>query len=184
MVRGKTYSTEGIILSRRNFGEADRILIIFTKFHGKVRAVARGVRRINSRKKGSLELFNHVKLFLVKGRSLPHIAEVEVKHSFPDWRKDLLRVGIAYHLSEVTNRLTPEEQEHKEVFALLLKAFSGLDKLDFWAIYPFVQTFKVKLLEELGFLERGKPVPKNLDIYIEDLINGQLKTKKFLQSLS
>lgn len=183
MVRGKTYSTEGIVLSRKNFGEADKILTIFTKFHGKLRVVARGVRRINSRKKSSLELFNHVRLFLVKGKNMDIVAEAEVKHNFTPWRKDLMRVGIAYHLSEVVNRLTPEQQEHREIFDLLIDAFSSLDQLDFWAIYPFVQSFKVRLLEELGFLERGKPVPKNLDIYIEDLINGNLKTKRFLATL-
>lgn len=183
MDKSRSYSTEGIILARKNFGEADRVLTIFTKRFGKIRAVAKGVRRITSRKKGSLELFNHTRLFLSRSRGLDIITEAETKHSFLTWRKDLARIGVAYHLSEVVERLTPEHQEHQEIFELLLDAYSNLQSLDYWAIYPFIQSFKVRLLEELGFLERGKPVGRNLDTYIEDLINGNLKTKKFLITL-
>lgn len=183
MDRNRTYSTEGIILLRKNFGEADRVLTIYTKHYGKLRVVARGIRRINSRKKGSLELFNWVKLFLARGRHLDVIAEVEAKNTFSSWRQNLTRVGVAYHLAEVVERLTPEGQDHQEIFGILADAYSTLHQLDYWAIYPFIQSFKVRLLEELGFLERGKPIPKNLDFYIEDLINSSLKTKKFLAQL-
>lgn len=181
---GRTYSAEGIILSRRNYGEADRVITIFCKHQGKVRVVAKGVRRINSRKKGALELFNHSRFFFARGRNMDIVAEVETKHNFNVWRKDLSRVGVAYHLCELVNRLTPLEQEHSEIFDLLFESLNSLDKIDYWAIFPYIQSFKVKLLEELGYLERGKQIPNNLDLYIEDLINGQLRTKKFLSLLS
>lgn len=179
----RTYATEGIILGRRNFGEADRILTIFTKHYGKMRVLAKGVRRPTSRKRGSLELFNHVRMFLVKGHNLDLITEVESKNTFSSWRKDLTKVAVAYHLAEVVARLTPEHQEHKDIFDLLHNAFSNLSGLDYWALYLFIQNFKVHVLEELGYLERDKAAPKNLDIYIEDLINGQLRTKRFLAQI-
>lgn len=182
-MRERTYATEGIILARRNFGEADRILTIFSKHYGKVRAIAKGVRRITSRKKGSLELFNHARLFLAKGHNLDIITEAESKNIFSNWRKDLTKVAVAYHLAEVVARLTPEHQEHKEVFDLLCEAYTTLGELDYWALYPFIQSFKVHALEELGYLERNKPAPRNLDIYIEDLINGKLRTKRFLAQI-
>jgi len=50
-------------------------------------------------------------------------------------------------------------------------------------LYPFIQNFKVRVLEELGYLERNKPTSRNLDIYIEELINGKLRTKKFLAQI-
>lgn len=179
----RTYATEGIILGRRNFGEADRILTIFSKHYGKIRAVAKGVRRLTSRKRGSLELFNHVRLFLAKGHNLDIITEAESKNIFSSWRKDLTRVGVAYHLAEIVARLTPEHQEHKEVFDLLVESYAHLGKLDYWALYPFIQSFKVHALEELGYLERNKPTPRNLDLYIEDIINGKLRTKRFLDTI-
>lgn len=182
-MRERTYATEGIILARRNYGEADRILTIFSKHYGKMRVLAKGVRRPSSRKRGSLELFNHVRLFLAKGHNLDIITEAESKNIFSGWRKDLTKVAVAYHLAEVVARLTPEHQEHKEVFDSLQNAFSNLAGLDYWALYPFIQNFKVQVLEELGYLERNKPTPRNLDIYIEDLINGQLRTKRFLGTI-
>jgi len=63
----RSYKAEGIILKRINFSEADKILTIFTKRHGKVRAIAKGVRRLTSRKAGSVELFNQAGLFLLEG---------------------------------------------------------------------------------------------------------------------
>ncbi len=182
-MRERTYATEGIILSRRNFGEADRILTIFSKHYGKMRVMAKGVRRPTSRKRGSLELFNHVRLFLAKGHNLDIITEAESKNIFSSWRKDLTKVAIAYHLAEVVARLTPEHQEHKEVFDLLCEAYANLCEYDYWELYPFIQNFKVRVLEELGYLERNKPTSRNLDIYIEELINGKLRTKKFLAQI-
>lgn len=182
-MRDRTYSTEVVVLARKNYGEADRLLTVFSKHYGKLRVIAKGIRRPTSRKKSSLELFSHTRLFLAKGRNLDIITDAEVKSSFLGWRKDLTKVGVAYHLAELVTRLSPERQEHREVFDLLLGSFAALGNLDYWSLYPFIQSFKVKLLEELGYLERGKPEPKKLDLYIEDLINGQLKTKRFLKVL-
>lgn len=182
-MREKTYFTEAVILARKNYGEADRLLVIFSKHYGKLRVIAKGIRRPTSRKKGALELFNHVRLFLAKGKNLDIITEAEAKDSFSGWRKDLTKVGVAYHLSELVTRLLPEHQEHKEVFELLLESFRSLSKLDYWSLYPFIQLFKIGLLEELGYLERGGNAPRDLDHFIEDLINSELKTKRFLKTL-
>ncbi|MBI2007607.1 MAG: DNA repair protein RecO [Candidatus Blackburnbacteria bacterium] len=182
-MREKTYATEAVVLARRNYGEADRLLTVFSKHYGKLRVIAKGIRRPTSRKKGALELFSHVRLFIAKGRSIDIITDAEVKNSFLVWRKDLTKVGVAYHLTEVVTRLSPEHQEHKEVFDLLLACFQNLSDLDYWGLYPFIQSFKVRLLEELGYLERGKNPPSNLDSFIGDLINGELRTKRFLKVL-
>lgn len=182
-MRDRSYSTEGVILARKNYGEADRFLTIFTKHHGKVTVVAKGIRKTTSRKKGALELFSYVRFFAAHGRNMDIITEVETKKNFNEWREDLTKVATAYHLAEIVNRLTAEKQENREVFEELVNAYEGLGKLDYWAIHPFVQTFKVRILEELGFVERGKPIPGNLDAYIEHLLNGKLRTKKFLSQI-
>lgn len=178
----RTYSTEAIVLARKNYGEADRILVVFSKHYGKLRLVAKGVRKTTSRKRGNLEIFNHIRLLVASGKSMDILADVELKNSFSKWRKDLTKIAVAYHLAEVVGRLTPEKQEHETVFNYLANALVDLSNINYWQLYDFIQSFKVHILEELGFLERGKPIPGNLDYYIEDLINGQLKTKKFLSS--
>ena len=180
-MKNRSYSTEGVILARRNQGEADRFLIIFTKHYGKVRVIAKGIRKTTSRKKGALELFSYVRFFAAIGRNMDIVTEVEIRNSFNSWREDLTKVATAYHLVEIVNRLTAEKQENREVFEELVEALERLGKLDYSAIHPFVQTFKVHILEELGFIERGLPIPGNLDAYIEHLINGKLRTKKFLE---
>lgn len=182
-MRDRTYATEAVILARRNYGEADRLLTVFSKHYGKLRVIAKGIRRPTSRKKSALELFCYTRLFLAKGRNLDIITDAEVKRNFSSWRKDLTKVGVAYHLVEIITRLSPEHQEHKEVFELLLRSFQNLSDIDYWSLYPFIQSFKIELLEELGYLERGKNPPPNLDSFIGDLINGELRTKRFLKVL-
>lgn len=178
----RSYKTEGIILARRNFGEADKILTIFTRYHGKIRVIAKGVRRTTSRKRGSLELFNSVSIFLVKGKTFDIITEAEVSDGFRAWRGDLLRVGIAYHLAEVVNKLTREGQEAKEVYQLLIESYTGLSNKDL-DVTSFVDGFKKKALTVLGFLAAGHGVV-NLDHYIEELSQSKLKTSRFLKSFS
>ncbi|MBI3289911.1 DNA repair protein RecO [Candidatus Microgenomates bacterium] len=179
----RTYSTEGIILARRNIGEADRLLTIYTKHYGKLKVVAKGIRRTTSRKRGSLELFTQVKFFAIKGKTFDIITEVEVKDNFNQWRRDLLRVGVAYHLTEVVNRLTQENQEHKKVYDLLFTAFNRLNDFDRAKLPTYIAAFKKAVLTELGFLneDRGRT---DYDSYIEELIQGRLRTKRFLHSLS
>lgn len=156
----RNYSTEGIILARKNFGEADRLLTIYSKQYGKIRVVAKGVRLPTSRKRGAIEIFSFCKFMLAHGKNLDILTDVEVKDNFEDWRGDLMRVGVAYHLCEVVDRLTVEHQEHKEVLYSLQECLESLGALDYWQLYPLVQNFKLEVLEELGFLSKSKPAPQ------------------------
>lgn len=180
----KSYSTEGVIIGRRSFGEADRILTIFSKHYGKLRVVAKGVRRPTSRKRGSLEIFSYVKIALVKGRNLDVVTEAELKDSFSSFRKDLVRVQVAYHLCEVVDKLTAEHQEHRAIFEQLVYSLGKLGSVYYSQLGQFVRSFKVFLLGELGFLERGKNEPREIDVYIEDIVGSALRTRKFLKSLA
>lgn len=182
-MRERTYKTEAIILTRRNLGEADRLVTCFSKHYGKLRVIAKGVRRPKSRKRGSLELFNQVTLFLAKGKTLDIITEAEVKNNFNPFRKDLLKVGMAYHLAEVINKLTREGQEHRKVYELLQNAYLELGNTNFWGLHRFITNFKKQVLEELGFLGRGKEMGE-LDFYIEELTQSKLRTKRFLRALT
>ena len=179
-----TYKTEGLILKRINFGEADKVLTIFTKHYGKICALAKGIRRITSRKGGNLELFNWVILFLFKGRNLDIITEAQVKDSFPGFRKDLKRIGIAYYFCELVDKLCPERQKNQEVFALLGQHLKGLEKKFDDSNYQtnFIRDFEVKLLEELGFWPKGRPT-EDMDIkaFIEGIIEKRIKSRDFLQ---
>ena len=100
----RSYKTEVIVLKRINFGEADRLVTVFSKSHGKQRLVAKGIRKITSRKKGHLELFTQVQLQVAKGKNLDLITEAATVNSFPKLRHNLNRVRIAYLLAELVDQ--------------------------------------------------------------------------------
>ena len=81
------YKVEGIIIKRRDQGEADRIITLFSRSKGKISLKAKGVRQSNSRRAGSLELFNRVKAGVARGHSdLDILTEVEVLDAYSSWR--------------------------------------------------------------------------------------------------
>jgi len=178
-----SFKTEGIILKRMNYGEADRILTIYTSHHGKIRAMAKGVRKLQSRKAGSLELFNHSVLFLIKGKNLDLITEAQAINLFKSWRKNLIKVGIAYYLCELVDKLTPDNQPHEAVFELLKETFK---KIGLKENKILVREFEEKLLNELGFgvPEVLRQTQGSLKTYVESIIEKKLNSPKILRQLN
>lgn len=176
-----TRKTEGIILRRRNFGEADRILTVYTKHFGKIRVIAKGIRKITSRKASSLELFNHIFLVLAKGKNLDIVTEVEVINAFSFLRKNLLKATIAYYFCELVDRLTPDEQENRQVFEILK---NYLAKIKFVRPADLVREFEENLLQELGFgiPEDIKKIRGSLRFYIEGIIEKKLNSPEIVKS--
>lgn len=167
----RSYKTEGIIIKRVNFGEADRILTIFTKHYGRIKAIAKGVRRIVSRKAGNLELFNQVILFLSMGKNWDIITDVEVVNNFAKQRQELDWVGQAFQIAEVVDKLTAEREENRRVFKLLKNALGNLDK-------EVVVQFEIDLLGELGFGTPKDKSEKSVVHFIENIIEKRLKSKR------
>jgi DNA repair protein RecO (recombination protein O) len=73
----RSFRVEAVVLRHANWGEADRILTLYTREQGKLRAVAKGARKIRSRKAGHLEPFTHITLQLAKSRDIPIVTQVE-----------------------------------------------------------------------------------------------------------
>ena len=91
------FRDRGVVLRTYRLGEADRIVVFLTEHHGKVRAVAKGVRRTTSKFGARLEPLTHVDLLLWQGRSdLDIVNQVEVLDSFRAVREDLARVRAAW----------------------------------------------------------------------------------------
>lgn len=143
-----TFTTEGIIVKRSNFGEADRILTIVTPFKGKIKVLAKGVRRITSRRGGNVEMLNKVKIQVFHGRGLDLLTEAESFLTFPKIKNDLLLSSYGSHLAELSDRLLPEEQPNPQVYNLLVTALELLEKNP---RQIFIRAFEVKLLSVLGF---------------------------------
>jgi DNA repair protein RecO (recombination protein O) len=124
--RERTFRTEAIVLRRRDFGEADRILTLFTPESGKIRAVAKGIRKPRSRKAGHLELYTRSNLFLAKGREMDIITQAVTVESYRPLREDLLRSTYGSYCVELLDKFTPDEAENKPLYDLLAQALGWL----------------------------------------------------------
>src|SRR4051794_4601752 len=102
------YKDEGVVLKTIKLGEADRILTLFTRRNGKVRAVAKGVRKTKSRFGGRLEPFTNVSLMIYAGRSLDTITSADILTSFREVRGDYARLTAAAAMAELVDKITLE----------------------------------------------------------------------------
>ena len=127
MRRVRVYTTEAIVLKRQNLGEADRIVTLYTPDEGKLRAVAKGVRRPASRLAGHLELFSLSLVQLARGRELDVLTQAETREAFRNVREDLACTSQAYYALELVDRFTPDRLEHRAVFHLLRELLETLD---------------------------------------------------------
>ncbi|GAB4416518.1 MAG: DNA repair protein RecO [Anaerolineae bacterium] len=124
--RERTLRTEAIILRRQEIGEADRLLVLLTPAHGKLRALAKGARKPIARKAGHLELYALVDMQLARGREWYYVREAETKEPFLFLREDLTRTAYASHLVELIDRFTGEQDVSRAEFALLRDALGWL----------------------------------------------------------
>ncbi len=178
---GRTYKSEGVVLKRTNFGEADKIVTIFSKHYGRITVLAKGVRRLTSRKRGDLEVFNQITFFASKGKGIDIVTETQLQNCFSSWRKDLQKVAVAYQLCEMVDKLTVEGTEQEEVYELLAKDLELLSELKNEKSGNFLGSFGIRLLILLGYWPKAKPLPRNfkVSVFIEDIIEKELKSKKF-----
>jgi DNA repair protein RecO (recombination protein O) len=124
------YRDEGVVLRSLRLGEADRIVTMVTEGHGKVRAVAKGVRRTTSKFGGRLEPLSHVALQCWSGRELDTVTQVEVLDGFRAVREDLVRVAKAFTLLEVVDQLAQERHPNPRLYETLVGALRSLDHAD------------------------------------------------------
>lgn len=178
------YKAEGVILKRRNTGETDRIVTVFTKQHGKLRLLAKGVRRVTSRRGPHLEIFSHVVLLAHRGKTLDSISEIVPITTFDTIRGDLERISVGYFYCELVNTLLAEKQEHQDVFLLLLIALQQLNSDHSDNIYNHSKHFTLELLWTLGFLPRTKTIGgKKLQDFVESIAEKRLHTPHFVRRL-
>lgn len=171
----RIYKVEAIILKRRNVGETDRILTVFTKEYGKLRVIAKGIRRITSRRAPSLEVFNRVVLLLHHGKTLDSVTEVDLRDGYQTLRKDLVLINAAYYACELVDVLLPERQEHRDIYDLLVNYLNtpNLDRAD---------RFALSLLHILGFLPPSRILQSSEIVpFVERIAERHIRSYHFLQ---
>ena len=128
--RQRVYRTEAIVLRRTDFGEADRLLTVFTPERGKLRLVAKGVRKPTSRKSGHVELFSHGQFLVAVGRDLDIVTQAETLEPFLPLRENLMRTTYAYYIAELADAFSAERDENRPLFDLLKDALGWLCAID------------------------------------------------------
>ena len=144
-----TLAVEAVVLRHSNWGEADRLLVLYSREQGKLRAIAKGVRRLRSRKAGHLEPFTCAKLLLARGRDLWIVTQAETVDAYLPLREDLIRTGHAAYLVELIDRFTYEEGENRQLYQLLLDTFHRLTGEQ--DVFTAIRFFEIHLLDLLGF---------------------------------
>jgi DNA repair protein RecO (recombination protein O) len=143
------YKEQGIVLRTMKLGEADRIVTFLTQGSGKVRAVAKGVRKTKSRFGGRLEPFTHVDLLLYQGRELDIVTQAETITSFREIREDYARFAAGEAVLEAIDRVAQEHERSVRTFMLLL---GGLRQLAATGDPPaVVDAFLLRLAALAGF---------------------------------
>jgi DNA repair protein RecO (recombination protein O) len=142
------YKDEGVVLKTMKLGEADRIITLFTRDNGKVRAVAKGIRKTKSRFGGRLEPYTRVSLLVYRGRNLDTITSADIVTSGKDLRADYERLVAASALADLVDKFTPEQERAPSVYRLLV---AGLEALGTHGATTVVPAFAVKLLSISGY---------------------------------
>ncbi|HEX6399168.1 MAG TPA: DNA repair protein RecO, partial [Actinomycetota bacterium] len=142
---------QGVVLRSTKLGEADKIVTVMTQGSGKVRGVAKGIRKTTSRFGGRLEPFTHVNLMLYRGRgSLDTITQAEIIAPHRAIRDDLARFAAGETMLEAVDRVA---EEHERNVRLVLLLLAGLRALDAKPADPaaVAESFVLKLLSVSGF---------------------------------
>lgn len=146
----RSFRVEAVVLRHVDYGEADRLLTLYTRQLGKTRGLAKGARKIASRKAGHIEPFTHVKLQLAKGRDMFVVTQADTVDAYLPLREDLILTSQAAYVLELLDRFTYEDEtENSAIFRLLTDTLSRLaSQLDPWLV---IRYYEIRLLDHLGF---------------------------------
>ncbi|MBA2289582.1 MAG: DNA repair protein RecO [Chloroflexia bacterium] len=148
-IRNRLYSTEAIVLARRNLGESDRICDVYSVRYGKLSVIAKRARRSDNRDGRSLDLLSRVLIHLYRGRNLDIVKSVEPVASHDGLRADLDAYGHACYLAELVRAMTEDRQPNEQLYSLLAQCLTLLsERVDPW---PVTRYFEYALLDASGF---------------------------------
>lgn len=145
----RSQRVEAIVLKHADFGEADRLLTLFSREQGKLRAIAKGARKPGSRKGGHLEPFSVVRLLLGKGRELAVVDQAEAIATNTALTENLEALGYASYAVELLDKFTQDHDEHQALYRLLRDTLARLSAGE--ELQLAVRYYEVRLLDQVGF---------------------------------
>jgi DNA repair protein RecO (recombination protein O) len=149
MARERTFRSEAIILRRTDFGEADRLLTLYSLEFGKMKAIAKGARKPQSRKTGHVEPLMRTRFLFAKGRDLSLITQAEMLEAYPGLRADLLRASYGSYAMELLDRFTVEDDKNEDVYRLAAEGLSWFELAD--DLQLTARFYELRLLTLVGY---------------------------------
>jgi DNA repair protein RecO (recombination protein O) len=146
----RSFRVEAVVLRHHDYGEADRLLTLYTRQLGKTRVLAKGARKIASRKAGHIEPFTQVKLQLARGRDILLVTQADTVDAYLPLREDLILTSQASYVLELLDRFTyVDDTENPSTFRLLTDTLARLASNDDpWLV---IRYYEMRLLDHLGF---------------------------------
>ena len=145
----REYQTEAIVIRKTKLGEADSILTFFTPHLGKIQGFARSLRKPKSRLAGHLELLTYSTVSFVRGHNLDTIVGAQTINAFLPLKNDLWLMSCGLYITELVNQFTPEHQENRAIFQLMLDTLELLPKAESKEL--LLRYFELHLLESAGY---------------------------------
>jgi DNA repair protein RecO (recombination protein O) len=145
----RSQRVEAIVLKHSDFGEADRLLTLYSREQGKLRAIAKGARKPGSRKGGHLEPFSRVRLLLGKGRELAVVSQAEAVETNSALTENLEALGYASYVVELLDRFSGDHDENAGLYRLLRDTLQRLTAGE--DLQLAVRYYEVRLLDQVGF---------------------------------
>jgi DNA repair protein RecO (recombination protein O) len=146
----RSFRAFAVVVRHSDWGEADRLLTLYTREQGMVRALAKGARKITSRKAGHLQPFTHITVQLAKGRDLLIVTQAETINAFLPLHDSLTKTGYAAYVVELLYRFSYEEEGgNPTLFKLLVETLDRIEKEeDAWLA---IRYYEMRLLDAVGF---------------------------------
>lgn len=162
------YTTTGIVLHNQDLGETDKIVTLYTQKFGKIRGVAKGVRKTTSKFGSSIEIFTYADYLLYgkENKELDIITQAQIIQSFKEIRADLDKITYGSFILEVVNTLVVGREKDLLLFTLILQTLTWLKEEINELIIP---TFVLKTMTLLGL----KPHLEKSCILCHQLINDE-----------
>lgn len=123
----ETFKAEGVVLHTDDFGDANRVVTLFTKEYGKMEVNAYGCRRMKSPLSGATQIFNHIAVELSRGAKVETIREADILHFYKNLTTDIERLSYAALFFEIVNRMTLPKMPEVEIYNLLVKSLPVFD---------------------------------------------------------
>ena len=174
----RSSTVHAIVLKRTSFGEADLIVTFYSQELGKVVALAKGVRKISSRRASSLEPAMYGKYALINGKAINTLTETQIIKNLGPSEPDLANLTRTQQVLEIIDLLTVDHEPNSTVFDLL-KSSLLLIRAGTLTKTVFLENIRL-VLQALGFTHDKQFSERGLKEYVEELANKKLKTKSFL----